>query len=714
MSLFQGDTLQVLLVEDTGPHRIAECRIDVPKASMNVLSSKVLREIETAWDQVAKTVDAWVFTSGKDAFIAGADITEFLPLFQKPRAELKPWIEATQNLFNKIEDAPIPTACVISGVALGGGMELALSTSFRIASHGAKLGLPETKLGICPGWGGTVRLPRLIGLDPAIEWITTGNTYDADIALKLGVVDAVVDAKKLKEAAVDLLMSCLQGARDFKRRGEQKKNPLSLAPNEIAMIWALALIPGPFEAPKKAVSLLKKSFNQPRAAALLAEVETFSDLAHSEQAKALIGNFLADQAVKRSAKNYRTKGKEVKTAAVLGAGIMGGGIAVQGAMSKISMVMKDITEDALNKGMNEANSLLEKSVTRGKMTVIQMAETLARIKPSLEDKSISQSAVVIEAVTENEGIKTKVLKAAEAIIGQDAILTSNTSTISITKLSKSLERPAQFCGMHFFNPVPKMQLVEVIRSDQSSEETIGSVVGLATAMGKTAIVVRDCPGFLVNRVLFAYFTAYQGLLLEGGEVASIDQALTRFGWPMGPATLLDVVGIDTADHASKVMSAGFPDRMTYNEKMPVAILANLKRFGAKSGQGFYSHTKDAKGRPAMKLCDDLGQLFHVTPKPVDSQTAETRLMTAFALESMRCLEEKIVDHAHELDLAMLLGLGFPTFRGGPIRYAETLGLENFLKTAQGLEKSHGPLFSPPAILVDQVNKKGSFFSGGQS
>ncbi len=714
MSLFQGDTLQVLLEENTGPHRIAECRIDIPKASMNVLSSKVLSDIETAWDQAAKMVDAWIFTSGKDAFIAGADITEFLPLFQKPKNELSPWIAKTQSLFNKIEDASIPTACALSGVALGGGMELALSTAFRVASRGTKVGLPETKLGICPGWGGTVRLPRLIGLDPAIEWITTGNTFDAEVALKLGAIDAIVESSKLKDAAVDLVTGALKGTWDFKKRQEQKKQSMNLAENEVAMIFALAIIPGPFEAPKKAVSLLKKTFSLDRTQALLSELETFSDLAHSDQAKALIGNFLADQAVKKSAKAYRAKGKEVKSAAVLGAGIMGGGIAVQGAMSKISMVMKDITQDALNKGMTEATSLLEKSVQRGKMTVLQMAENLTRITPSIDDQSIAHSGVVIEAVTENEAVKIKVLKAAEAIIGREAILTSNTSTISITNLGKNLERPSQFCGMHFFNPVPKMQLVEVIRSEQSSEETIGSVVGLATAMGKTAIVVRDCPGFLVNRVLFAYFTAYQGLLLEGGEVESIDQALTRFGWPMGPATLLDVVGIDTADHASKVMSAGFPDRMPFSDKMPVALLAKLKRYGAKSGQGFYTHTKDAKGRPAMKLCDDLAQIFGVSTKPIDARVAETRLMTAFVLESIRCLEEKIVDHAHELDLAMLLGLGFPSFRGGPIRYAETVGLSVLLKTAQDLEKTHGALFAPPRILVDLANKNGSFFSGGRT
>jgi 3-hydroxyacyl-CoA dehydrogenase / enoyl-CoA hydratase / 3-hydroxybutyryl-CoA epimerase / enoyl-CoA isomerase len=713
MSLFKADTLQVLLVDAPGPHRIAECRIDVPQASMNVLSSKVLQDIESAWDEVSKKVDGWIFSSAKDSFIAGADITEFLPLFLKPKEELSQWIGATQALFNKIEDANIPTVSAISGVALGGGMELILSTAFRVAAQGSKFGLPETKLGICPGWGGTVRLPRLVGLDPAIEWITTGNIYSAEAAQKLGVLDAIVPPASLLDAAVSTIQGALAGTWDWKERQARKMRPMVLAKNEVAMIFGLASGYGPFEAPKKAVTLIKKTFTLDRTAALSSEVETFVELAHSDQAKALIGNFLADQAVKRSSKAIKSKGKEIHSAAVLGAGIMGGGIAVQGAMSKVTMVMKDISPDALKKGMAEAAAILEKSVQRGKMSLTQMADSITRITPSLEDRSIAKSEIVIEAVTENEATKIKVLQATEGLIANDAILTSNTSTISITRLGAQLKRPAQFCGMHFFNPVPRMQLVEVIRSKQSSEETIGSVVALALAMGKTPIVVQDCPGFLVNRVLFAYFTAYQGLLLEGGEVASIDQAMTRYGWPMGPATLLDVVGIDTAAHASEVMSQGFPDRMQFDKKMPVAILAKLGRNGAKSGHGFYIHTKDAKGRSSMKLSDDLGALFGVAPKAVDAKVAEMRLMTAFILESMRCLEEKIVNHAHELDLAMLLGLGFPSFRGGPIRYAETLGLDQVLSDAKDLEKTHGPLFSPPKILVELANSKGSFFPGGQ-
>jgi 3-hydroxyacyl-CoA dehydrogenase/enoyl-CoA hydratase/3-hydroxybutyryl-CoA epimerase/enoyl-CoA isomerase len=375
--------------------------------------------------------------------------------------------------------------------------------------------------------------------------------------------------------------------------------------------------------------------------------------------------------------------KAVNKAAVLGAGIMGGGIAYQSAYKGTPIIMKDINDQALDLGLSTAAGILTKQVERGRMTVKKMAGVLNSITPSLSYDSVKDVDIVVEAVVENPKVKAMVLAEVESHVSEDTIVTSNTSTISIDLLAEGLKRKDKFCGMHFFNPVNKMPLVEVIRGKETSDETVAAVVAYAAKMGKSPIVVNDCPGFYINRVLFPYFAGFSQLVLEGADFVAVDKVMEKqFGWPMGPAYLLDVVGIDTADHCTGVMSAGFPTRMSKIDNDPVSALYNKDRLGQKNGKGFYDYGKDKRGRPTKVAAQVAYDLFAgVEKKDFSQDETIARLMIPMVNEVVRCLEEGVVDTAAEADMGLIYGLGFPPFRGGPIRYLETLGLDNFIAMA---------------------------------
>jgi len=423
---------------------------------------------------------------------------------------------------------------------------------------------------------------------------------------------------------------------------------------------------------------------------------------------------MADQVIKSKAKKAgKLATNLVKKAAVLGAGIMGGGIAYQSAYKGTPIIMKDINDDALTLGLNTATAILTKQIERGRMKPKKMADVLNSITPSLSYDSVKDVDIVVEAVVENPKIKGMVLAEVEGIIGDEAILTSNTSTISIDLLAKSVKRPENFCGMHFFNPVNKMPLVEVIRGKDTSDETVASVVAYAAKMGKSPIVVNDCPGFYVNRVLFPYFAGFSQLVLEGADFAAIDKVMEKqFGWPMGPAYLLDVVGVDTADHCTGVMSAGFPTRMSKIDNDPVSTLYKNDRFGQKNGKGFYDHIKDKRGRPtkvAATTAYELLSQHSAERQDFSSDEIIVRLMIPMVNEVVRCLEEGVVDTAAEADMGLIYGIGFPPFRGGAIRYLETIGLNKFIEMAD--KYAHlGEIYQVTAGLREMAQSGKSYFT----
>jgi len=657
--------------------------------------------------QARKDLGGVLLTSGKDGFCVGADITEFLGHFRRSEEELAAWLLGTDAVFSAIEDLDAPSVVAINGVALGGGFELCLAASYRALSKEAKVGLPETKLGLFPGWGGTVRLSRLCGADTAIEWIAGGEQWAAADALKVGAVDAAAAPADLRDAALGMLRDAADGKLDWKARREEKKTPLKLNAIEAGMVFlgSKAFVAGKaglhFPAPLAAIEVIEKGAGRARDEALAIEAAGFARVAKTPTAHSLVSVFLGDQAVKKIAKTHAKAARPVKRAAVLGAGIMGGGISYQSASKGVPVLMKDVAPQALEAGVREAAKLLDKQVERGKLTTGQMAQVLAAITPTLSYGDFGAVDFVVEAVVENEGVKKKVLAEVESRVPEHAVLASNTSTISITRLATALKRPERFCGMHFFNPVPRMPLVEVIRGEGSSPEAIATAVAYAQVLGKTPIVVADCGGFLVNRVLFPYFAGFQQLLADGVDYERIDKVMEKWGWPMGPALLLDVVGIDTGVHADTVLAEAFPDRMRHVGKGAIEAMVGAGRLGQKNGRGFYAWKPEKKGPPS-KVSDPeakaiVAALAQGKAEASDEEIVE-RTMLPMLLECSRCLEDGIVATPVEVDIALVYGLGFPSFRGGIFRWADSIGAPALLKAAEK-HRGRGPLYAPTKQLA---------------
>jgi 3-hydroxyacyl-CoA dehydrogenase / enoyl-CoA hydratase / 3-hydroxybutyryl-CoA epimerase / enoyl-CoA isomerase len=687
--IYAGTSLKVSLLQDG----IAEVLFDA-NGSVNKFDQQTVTELDAACAALTAhgEVKGVLVRSAKSTFIVGADITEFTGLFEMAEADILAWVGKTSQVFDRFEDLPFPTIAAVNGFALGGGCEMALACDLRVADTSASIGLPEVKLGLMPGFGGTVRLPRLIGADNALEWMTTGRDRKAAKALAEGAVDAVVAPDKLVDAALSMLKDAIAGNFAWQKRRAQKQAPLKLNKNESMMSFStakamvFAQAGKHYPAPHMMVETVSNAARLDRAGALALENQGFAKLAKTDAAKAQVGIFLADQLVKsKGKKQAKAATKAIKQTAVLGAGIMGGGIAYQSAVKGTPVIMKDINQAALDLGLKEAAKILGKGMERGKVDARTMASTLNNIVPTLDYAAIKDVDLVIEAVVENPKVKAIVLAETEQHVSDDAVICSNTSTISINQLAKSLKKPERFCGMHFFNPVHKMPLVEIIRGENTAEDTIASVVAATLAMGKTPIVVNDCPGFLVNRVLFPYFAGFSRLVMDGADFVAVDKVMEKiFGWPMGPAYLLDVVGMDTADHASGVMADGIPKRMQKIENDPVTLLYQAKRLGQKNGKGFYNFSLDKRGRPAKEAAAEAYELFkpHCADiREFSSEEIIARVMVPMANEAIRCLEEGIVASAAEADMALLYGLGFPPFRGGIFRYIDTLGLQNFVAMA---------------------------------
>ncbi|WP_163560151.1 fatty acid oxidation complex subunit alpha FadB [Halomonas sp. NO4] len=719
--IYQGNAITVTRSGDD----IAALTFDLQGESVNKLSSAVVGELDEAVKaiQAESGLQGLVIGSAKEAFIVGADITEFQGMFGKGNDFLIEMLERVHAIFNAIEDLTFPTVSAINGLALGGGCEVTLTTDFRVMAEGAKIGLPETKLGILPGWGGCVRLSRLIGADNAIEWIAGGSENSAEEALRMGAVDAVVPSDQLEAAALDILARANAGELDFRGRRDEKSQPLKLGPIEQMMAFETAKgyvkgKAGPhYPAPVEAIKVIQKGAGETRERAQAIEATAFAKLAMTDVCFNLVGLFLNDQVVKKQAGKYEKQARPIQQAAVLGAGIMGGGIAYQSASKGTPILMKDIQAEAIELGLKEVRKLFAKQVERGKLSTEQMAEKLTNIRPTLAYGDFGHVDLVVEAVVENPKVKGAALSEVEGLVGEETILTSNTSTISITRLAENLERPEHFCGMHFFNPVHRMPLVEVIRGEKTGDAAVAATVAYARAMGKTPIVVNDCPGFLVNRVLFPYFGGFSQLMAQGADFQRVDKIMEKFGWPMGPAYLLDVVGMDTAMHAGEVMAEGFPERMGSlggaDSKSVIQAMFDSDRLGQKNAKGFYAYEEDKKGKPKKVTDETAIELV----KGVAQESREfsdddiiARMMVPLCLETVRCLEDGIVGSPAEADMALIYGIGFPPFRGGALRYIDAMGVAAFVELADGLAEALGPLYAPTDRLREMAKAGDTFYS----
>lgn len=719
--MYSGQTLTLNMIDND----FAELNFNNLSGSVNKFDQQTLAELETAVSMLTRgaSIKGLLVSSSKSVFVVGADITEFSAMFAAPKEEFIAGAQHVNGLFSAIEDLPYPSVAAINGFALGGGLEVCLACDSRVMNTRSAIGLPETGLGIIPGWGGTVRLPRLVGFAIAAQWISSGVQQAAQAALESGAVDQLAEPEDVRNAALALLTSHVNGERDFEQRRVHKRSALNISSDEITQISdklqgnILGRTGTKYPAPLKVIDLLSTAILVDRDSAVHLENQAFYEVCHTPEARALVGLFLGAQFVVKQAKvrsvPFKDETQSITSAAVIGAGIMGGGIAYQNALKGYSVVMKDIAQPALDLGMREASKLLNKGVQRGKLTEVKSAQIISQIQPTLDDNAISDSNMIVEAVVELESVKTKVLAAVEAQLSNpESIITSNTSTISITSLGESLQRPENFCGMHFFNPVHAMPLVEIIRGEKTSDKTIAAVCAYTLSLGKKPIVVNDCPGFLVNRVLFATMFGMEMLIAEGADFQQIDHALETWGLPMGPAYLSDVVGLDTIVHCYSVMLAGIPERfIEISPARPSAMLVDANRLGQKNGLGYYGYQNDERGRAAKAPDPAVIQSFEEqfgTARPFDEQEIVTRVLLPMGMEMARCLEEGIVASPTEADMALIYGLGFPSFRGGICRWMDEIGLAEIC--ALGDQYSHiSPLYKPTDRMRDMAANGETFY-----
>lgn len=716
--MFQGQCVQLTALQQEG---VYEVRFDRQGESINKFDQRTIDELRQVVAQLhdMPNLRGVLATSAKDVFIVGADITEFGEKFKKSAEDITADVLRSNEVFIAFEDLPAPTVVAINGYALGGGLEFVLANSIRVMSEAAQIGVPEVKLGLFPGFGGTVRLARVAGPAASCDWVATGKPANASTALQAGVIDEVASAAELRERALDWLNRAMANDVDWKAKQQRKREKLTTPASELDAAFAEARAraqkaSAPHQpAAVAAIDMMHKGAYLSRDDALRLEAQVFGEIARTQAARAMVQTFLNDQAVKKIARNAGKQGKVVKQAAVLGAGIMGGGIAFTSALKGVPIRMKDIRQEALQQGMAEAEKQLARQVKSGRLSTEKSAKVHASITPQLDNDGFNEVDFVIEAIVENIEVKRKVLAELEGALSPDAVIASNTSSLRIDDIASALSAPERLVGMHFFNPVPVMPLVEVVRGRNTSDAAVATAVAYATAMGKTAIVVRDCPGFLVNRVLTSYMNAFLRLIADGADFMAVDQAMEGFGWPMGPAYLEDVVGIDTGSHVNQVISAGYPERMPQFEDDALRLLARMKRYGQKTDIGFYRYQPSNSGKPIRSIAGDTRALLEKNLQPsgrreFTQDEIVDRMMLPMVLEAAQALHEGVVGTAAEVDLAMQLGLGFPAYAGGPFKYADWLGLDEVVRRCERLS-ALGPAYEPSEQLRAMAAAGKSFY-----
>jgi 3-hydroxyacyl-CoA dehydrogenase/enoyl-CoA hydratase/3-hydroxybutyryl-CoA epimerase/3-hydroxyacyl-CoA dehydrogenase/enoyl-CoA hydratase/3-hydroxybutyryl-CoA epimerase/enoyl-CoA isomerase len=699
--------------------RLAIITFDQPGARANVMSMPVLAELEQVVAEIEATKDlkGLILRSGKPGmFIAGADLKELAAV---SREQAPATIKRGLDLIARIEALPYPTVAAIEGPAMGGGLELALAFDFRLASTHPKteLGLPETKVGLIPGWGGTQRLPRLVGPSIAVEMIASGEPAKPVRAVEIGLAFDAVPSEKLMDEASRLIhaaRSAQDSALDWQAVRRRKQQPVGLTEAQATYTFAVAKggimmkTKGQFPAPLAAADVIEKSCNKTLDEGLKIETEAFLKLVGSPISKSLIAVFFMNQRLAKDpgVSDSNIKPRPVERCGVIGAGLMGSGIAGAFIRKGLHTILTDSVPKALEKGVGAIQRVLATRVEIGRMKPEEVLAALGKLTTTGSLSAMNDRQVVVEAVIENEAEKVKVYQELQKHLPADSILASNTSTISITRMAKSVRDPALFAGMHFFNPVDRMALVEVIRGEKTSDTTVATLVALARAIGKSPIVVKDCPGFLVNRILFPYINESLVLLEEGAGPREVDKAATAFGMPMGPITLNDVVGNDTALYAGDVVNTAFADRAAKTTILNELVKAG--RLGQKSGAGFYSYTKDPKKGADDPAFAALLAKCRKQPRQISQEEITDRLFLPMLLEATRCLAEGIVRDPADVDMGLILGLGFPPWRGGILRWCDTLGADKAVERLKKYE-SLGPRFVPTEGLRKLAAEKGRFY-----
>ncbi|MGH7443903.1 MAG: 3-hydroxyacyl-CoA dehydrogenase NAD-binding domain-containing protein [Longimicrobiales bacterium] len=693
---------------------------DRAESRVNLLSEGVMTRLDALLDEIeraahAQSVHAVIVRSGKDgSFIAGADVNVIGSITDPAEAEAK--ARRGQRLFRRLERLPVPTIAAVDGVCLGGGTELILACSYRLASERPEtsIGLPEVQLGIIPGFGGTTRLPRLVGLRAAFDMILTGRAVNARKAQRIGLVDEAVPIPALYTRAEAVARAFIHGRpperhdrRNLAMRALEVTPPGRRILFDQARKQVMKQTKGHYPAPLAALSVMKESVGKPIDEALDIEARAVGTLIAGDVSKNLIHVFHLMEAAKKASPEG-AEPRAVERAAVVGAGVMGGGIAQLLAAKGVAVRMKDIQQDALASGLRHAREIFDKAVQRRRLQRREAAHAMQRIAPTLDYSGFAQADLVIEAVVERMGVKQQVLAEVEDRTRARCVITTNTSSLSVTEMQSTLARPANFCGMHFFNPVHRMPLVEVIRGAMSSDDAVATVFALARTLGKTPIIVEDGPGFLVNRILAPYLNEAGWLLADGASIEAVDRVLTRFGMPMGPLRLLDEVGFDVARHAAQTMHESFGERLAPSP--PLVALEHTKMLGRKGGLGFYVYEHDEEKSRNDALYDALGAAVPAERSTLGDAEIRDRAVLVMVNEAARVLEDGIVRGPGDVDLGMITGTGFPPFRGGLLRYADSRGLASITQRLQGLAERLGPRFAPASLLREYAQQGRGFYA----
>jgi 3-hydroxyacyl-CoA dehydrogenase/enoyl-CoA hydratase/3-hydroxybutyryl-CoA epimerase len=716
---------------EIGADGVAMVAIDVPGKSVNTLSPALAEEMKDRWAALVAdpAVKAIVIASGKaDGFIAGADVDVLKEL--RTAGEGEKLARDGQRVMGEIAAAPKPVVVAIHGAALGGGLELALACAYRIATDDPKtrLGLPEIQLGLIPGAGGTQRLPRLVGARVALDLILTGKHVPSRKALAMGLVDEVVPAPILKAVARTRALE-FAGGKPLPPRGREAiVARLKKGKADTRMLEALALEENPlgrrilfqqaekqaerksrgnYPAVPAAIDAVRHGLEQGMEKGLAREAQHFGDLAVTEVARQLTRVFLATTALKKETgvDDPAVQPRPVQQVGLLGGGLMGGGIAyVTAAMAGVPVRLKDKDDAGVGRGLAYVRNIVDERRDRKSLSRFEHERILSRITGTVDYSGLGNADVVIEAVFEDLALKHRVIQELEAATRPDCIIASNTSTIPIGKLAEASRHPETVVGMHYFSPVHKMPLLEVIVAPKTAPWVVATAVELGRRQGKTVIVVRDGPGFYTSRILAPYINEAAWLLAEGGDVAKIDDAMVEFGFPVGPLQLLDEVGIDVAHKASKTMLEAFGDRMIGPEALQRVI--DDGRLGRKNGRGFYTYGTKKKG------VDE--SIYDLLPggrkrRGIAREDVQQRLSLQMCNEAALCLQEGILRSPRDGDIGAIFGLGFPPFRGGPFRYMDVVGAPEIVRRLRTFEDRLGKRFKPAQILVDMAQRGETFY-----
>lgn len=701
--------------KEINENNIAIITIDVVGEKMNTLRaefgpqmSELLDELET--DDSLKGV---VFISGKDDnFIAGADITML------DACESKEDVVAIstmgQAMFDRINGFKVPVIAAINGACLGGGLEFAMACHSRVATNSEKtaLGLPEVQLGLLPGSGGTQRLPKLVGIAKGLDMMLTGKQLRAKQALKMGLVDDVVPASILLDAALKLAEKGKQKSKKVVLDAQGKLLETTPMGRKVLFSQAtksvLKLTKGLYPAPLKIIDCVRTGIDANYKQGLAVEAQHFAELVMSKESAALRRVFFATTQMKKEHGTDEATPKEVKHAVVLGGGLMGGGIAnVTAVKANIPTRIKDISDQGISQAYKYSFDLLNKKVKRRFISAAQMQSSMNNITGTTDYSGMHNADIVVEAVFEDLDLKHQMVADVEAHCGSDTVFASNTSSLPIAKIAQHAARPENVIGLHYFSPVDKMPLVEVIAHEQTSAQTIATTVAFAKRQGKTPIVVKDGAGFYVNRILALFMNEAAYQLLEGNAIEVIDKALTNFGFPVGPVTLLDEVGIDVGAKISPILSAELGSR--FDAPSAFDSLLNDDRKGKKNQRGFYQYGKQSKGKKQVdeSVYNVLGVSVKDTGK-TEQEIAQRCLVQMFN-EAARCLEEGILSSARDGDVGGLFGIGFPPYTGGPFSYMDSMGIDNLVTSLKGYQQQYGERFSPCDLLLEMAEQGKTFY-----